>query len=83
MRREDVLPRLPDCDSGGVCEGVEGMTWTEDPLIEERRIYVDNGEYWMVLTVEELLQWRREAPHLIRYVNGEPCSQIYRKTKES
>lgn len=53
------------------------MTWTEDPLVEERKIYVVEGAYWMVLTAEELLQWQREAPHLIHYVNGDPCSRVY------
>lgn len=59
------------------------MTFTEDPLVEERRIYVVAGQYYMILTAEELILWQAEAPHLIHYVNGEPCSQIYRKAKES
>lgn len=57
--------------------------WTEDPLVEERRIFVVDGEHWMELTAEEFLQWKTEAPHLIHYVNGVPCSRVYRKVKES
>lgn len=43
---------------------------------EDRRIYVENGRHWMVLTVAELAQWRQEAPELIRIVNGEACSEV-------
>jgi len=61
------------------------MSPPNDALVEDRRIYVVDGEYWMVLTMKELLEWRRKAAHLIRYVNHEPCSQVYReqRVKES
>lgn len=57
----------------------------DEELIEDRRIYEVEGRLWMVLTAEELRQFQTDAPHLIRYVNDEACSEvtIRRKVKES
>lgn len=52
-------------------------------LVQDRRIYEVDGKHWMVLTTEELNLFMT-APHLVRVVNGEPCSEItLRKEKES
>jgi hypothetical protein len=55
------------------------------PLIEERDIYEIDGRFWMALTAEEFIHWKEEAPHLIRFVAGKPCSEvtIRKKVKES
>ena len=43
-----------------------------------RKMYVIRGnEYWMVLTVEELRYWQREAPERVQYINGEACTRTY------
>lgn len=47
-------------------------------FIEKRRIYEVDRKFYMVLTFQELQVWMQDAPYLIHYVHGEPCSEITR-----
>jgi predicted GH43/DUF377 family glycosyl hydrolase len=54
---------------------------TNEDIVEDRRIYFIDGRYWMTLTTNELNTYMLQAPHLVKVINSEPCSEVTKVPK--